>query len=117
MNYEEAADKIISVGINRVIDVLTRIVPNLNKYPEVWNQIPIVARPFINLKYIMGWITKIHEIIPYIPKMDKYIIVQEMKTIMDSLEDAYVSSILHGNTNKELALDLEGIGELIYNGI
>lgn len=117
MNYEQAADEILSFGINRVLDMVRDIVPNLNKYPDVWNEIPAIARPFITVKNVSGWINKIRDVIPRIPKLEKYAMVQEMKKIIESLEDAYMDSVLHKVPNVEVAKLLEGMGEMVFSGV
>lgn len=117
MNYEDAADKILSFGINKFLDEVGNIIPNLHNYPEVWEEIPVVARPFITVRNVMGWLNKLKEIIPKIPKYEKYTMIIEMKRIFDELEDNYVTSVMHGKPDDNLVGMLEKLGEMYFDGV
>lgn len=117
MNYEDAADEIVSFGISRVVDIIKDIVPNLHKYPEIWNEIPAVARPFITVKYVMSWINKINGIVHKIPKYEKYMIVAEMKKVIESLEEDYVHSVVIGDRDASISEILQNLGEMIDDGV
>jgi len=117
VNYEEAADKIISMGLSNVVSVLRKIIPNLRNYPEVWNEIPALARPFITVNNVMGWIEKINSVITKIPREDKYVIVMQMKQIIDELEDHYVHSVIVGDVDIDTGKLLEQFNRCFFNGI
>lgn len=117
MNYEDVADRILGFGINKFLDEVGNIIPNLHNYPEVWNEIPTVARPFITVRNVMGWLNKLKTIIPKIPKYEKYIMVVEMKRILSQLEDDYMRSVLHSEPDMNLAEVLQGLGEMHYDGV
>lgn len=117
MNYEDVANKILEFGINTFLERVADIVPNLAHYPEIWDEVPPVARPFITTKSVMRVLHRLKNIIPKIPKYEKYMMVIEMKKILDSLEDEYMHSVMLSKPNLDIAELLQGMGEIHYDGV